>query len=140
MRAHIDHIVLWVADPVRSLDFYEQVVGLASVRREEFTAGGTPFPSVRISPDALIDLMPSAVASAVNSGTKADGTAGYPVNHLCLAMSQPDYEALKERLEAAGVDTSAGLEQSYGARGLAPRTFYFRDPDDNVFEARYYAD
>ena len=30
------------------------------------------------------------------------------------------------------------MKQSFGARGLAPQTFYFGDPDGNVLEARYY--
>ncbi len=139
MQARIDHIVIWVADPARSMDFYEQVVGLDAVRREEYTAGQAPFPSVRVAPDALIDLMARAAAPEVSEGTKAEGTAGHPVNHVCLAMSHPDYQALKLRLHRAGVDTSASMRQTFGARGLAPHAFYFRDPDDNVIEARYYA-
>ncbi len=139
MQARIDHIVLWVADPARSMDFYEQVVGLDAVRREEYAAGQAPFPSVRVAPDALIDLMARTAAEAVGEGTKAEGTAGHPVNHVCLAMSRPDYQALKLRLHKAGVDTSAGMQQTFGARGIAPHAFYFRDPDDNVIEARYYA-
>ena len=38
------------------------------------------------------------------------------------------------------VSTTTTLENSFGARGVAPRAFYFHDPDGNVFEARYYAD
>ncbi|HET9896130.1 MAG TPA: VOC family protein [Streptosporangiaceae bacterium] len=140
MQARIDHIVLWVEDPARSLDFYEQVIGLEPVRRDEFAAGRAPFPSVRVAADSLIDLMARMAAPAVSQGTKAEGTAGHPVNHLCLAMSAAEYQALKIRLHRAGVDTSAGMQQTFGARGIAPHAFYFRDPDDNVIEARYYAD
>jgi hypothetical protein len=39
MQAKLDHVVLWVADPLRSLEFYEQVVGLAPVRADEFREG-----------------------------------------------------------------------------------------------------
>ena len=140
MHARIDHVVLWVDDPATSLDFYESVVGLEPVRREEYAAGQVGFPSVRVAEDALLDLMDRAGAPLVGEIAKAEGTAGFPVNHVCLAMGRPEYLALKSRLHAAGVDTSAGMEQTFGARGLAPQAFYFRDPDDNVIEARYYAD
>ena len=53
-------------------------------------------------------------------------------------MSRSDYEALRERLDAVGVDTSAVLTNSYGAVGHAPEAFYFNDPDENVLEARFY--
>jgi catechol 2,3-dioxygenase-like lactoylglutathione lyase family enzyme len=46
---YIDHVVLWVDDASRSLDFYTRVVGLESVRAEEFASGAAPFPSVRVS-------------------------------------------------------------------------------------------
>ena len=49
MQAKLDHVVLWVADPLRSLEFYENVVGLAPVRADEFREGKAPFPSVRVS-------------------------------------------------------------------------------------------
>jgi len=45
---------------------------------------------------------------------------------------------LDRRLQAAGVDTSARLNRTYGARGWAPQGYYFCDPDGNVVEARYY--
>jgi extradiol dioxygenase family protein len=83
--------------------------------------------------------MPRALAAGVSAGTHAEDSAGYPVNHLCLAMSRADYEALSDRLAEAGVDTSARMHQTYGARGTAPQALYFADPDNNVIEARYYA-
>ena len=50
MHAKLDHVVLWSDDPLRAVEFYEQVVGLTPVRLEEFRAGQAPFPSVRGSP------------------------------------------------------------------------------------------
>jgi catechol 2,3-dioxygenase-like lactoylglutathione lyase family enzyme len=138
MDTHIDHVVLWVEDPLRSVEFYEHVIGLPGLRVEEFRAGQAPFPSVRVSADSLIDLMPRTAAPSVDAGTRARDTAGYPVNHVCLAMNQTEYDALIGRLEEIDVDTSARMQQTYGAHGLAPHAFYFRDPDNNVIEARYY--
>jgi catechol 2,3-dioxygenase-like lactoylglutathione lyase family enzyme len=111
------------------MDFYSKVVGLTPVRFAEFEAGEAPFPSVRVCEDSIIDLMPVELAA---------GGAGHPVNHICLALSKPEYDALDQRLQAEGVDTSVRLNHSYGARGWAPHTYYFADPDGNVVEARYY--
>jgi len=139
----LDHVVLWVDDPLRSLAFYADVVGLPAERAEEFRAGKVPFPSVRISEDSLVDLMPRKMAAPLNGFAKAKAphaasSAGHPVNHVCLAMSEPEYIALRERLVAAGVDVSMVMERSFGARGIAPVAFYFADPDGNVLEARHY--
>jgi extradiol dioxygenase family protein len=112
------------------MDFYSRVVGLAPVRFDEFKTGEAPFPSVRVSEDSIIDLMPTQMAT--------DVSAGHPVNHVCLALSKPEWDALDRRLQAAGVDTGKRLRQSFGAQGWSPETYYFADPDGNVLEARYY--
>lgn len=138
MEARIDHIVVWVKDANASAGFYQNVVGLAGVRTEEFRAGKVPFPSVRVCDDAIIDLTPVAAAPATEGLTKTPGSAGHPVNHVCLAMSRDEFNALAGRLAEHGVDTSARLTQTFGARGIGPEAFYFRDPDGNVIEARYY--
>lgn len=135
----LDHVVIWVDDPLKSLDFYVGVVGLAPVRAEEFRAGTAPFPSVRVAEGSIIDLTARADAAAVDSMTRTDGASGHPVNHVCLAMSRAEYEALAGRLEAHGVDTSSRRVDTYGARGSAPEAFYFHDADGNVIEARHYA-
>jgi len=134
----LDHIVLWTQNLPRSMDFYTRVVGLAPVRFDEFESNRAPFPSVRVCEDAIIDLVPTDDAAGTDSLTKTTGSAGHPVNHVCLAMSKSEYEALDGRLRAAGVDTGARLSPTYGARGWAPHGFYFADPDGNVVEARYY--
>jgi glyoxylase I family protein len=134
----LDHIVLWTKNPRAAMDFYTKVIGLDPVRFAEFEAGEAPFPSVRVSEDSIIDLSPVASGGATEALTKVEGSAGHPVNHVCLALSKSEYEALDRRLQAAGVDTSARLNRSYGARGWAPHIYYFSDPDGNVIEARYY--
>ncbi|MCV6987461.1 VOC family protein [Mycobacterium shinjukuense] len=134
----LDHVVLWTKDPQTAMDFYTRVIGLAPVRFDEFRAGEAPFPSVRVCADSIIDLMPAATAAGIEATTGVQGGAGHPLNHVCLAMSKAEYDALDRRLQAEGVDTSARLNQTYGARGWAPQGFYFVDPDGNVVEARYY--
>lgn len=138
MNATLDHIVLWSDDPLRAVDFYTQVVGLTPVRVAEFEAGTAPFPSVRISPSAILDLMARAAAPIVDAMAGAEASAGHRVNHVCLAMSESDFHALRSRLETRGIAISNVMEQSFGAQGQAPQAFYFRDPDGNVLEARYY--
>lgn len=134
----LDHVVLWTKDVRASMEFYTKVVGLTPVRFDEFEAGEAPFPSVRVSEDSIIDLMSSEGAAVTESMTKVDGSAGHRVNHVCLAMSKAEYDALDQRLQAEGIDTSARLNHSFGARGWAPQGYYFADPDGNVVEARYY--
>jgi catechol 2,3-dioxygenase-like lactoylglutathione lyase family enzyme len=138
MSATLDHVVLWSDDPLASIDFYARIVGLTPVRLDEFRSGSAPFPSVRVSSTAILDVMARAAAPAVEAMAGAPESAGHPVNHVCLAMSKDEVSALRGRLEANGVAVSAPMTQSFGAQGLAVEAFYFRDPDGNVVEARYY--
>lgn len=134
----LDHVVLHVADPDRSAEWFRRVVGLEPVRLEEFRRGEAPFPSVRVSQDAIIDLSPLAAAPELERATAAPGSVGHRVNHVCIAMTRAEYDALDARLRAQGRDTSARVRPTYGARGWAPENFYFTDLDGNVIEARYY--
>ena len=137
MDARVDHIVLWVDDPTRSVEFYEQVVGLAGVRVEEFQKGEAPFPSVRVAADCILDLVARSRAPELGSLAGSEASAGHPVNHVCLAMSAEEVAGLRVRLERAGVTIAGEMERSYGARGYG-KAFYFHDPDGNVLEARHY--
>lgn len=134
----LDHVVLWTKDQRASMDFYTRVVGLAPVRFDEFEAGEAPFPSVRVCEDSIIDLVSVDKVGDTELLTRVAGSAGHPVNHICLALSKPEYDALDRRLREAGVDTGARLRRSYGARGWATQAYYFADPDGNVIEARCY--
>ncbi|TDO11691.1 catechol 2,3-dioxygenase-like lactoylglutathione lyase family enzyme [Mycobacterium sp. BK086] len=134
----LDHVVLWVKDSDVAMDFYTRVVGLEPVRFDEFRNGEAPFPSVRVSEDSIIDLSPVDKAAGTETMTHVAGSAGHTVNHVCLAMTKAEYDALDQRLQAEGIDTSARLAPTFGARGWGPEGMYFPDPDGNVIEARYY--
>jgi glyoxylase I family protein len=134
----VDHVVLWVADPLRSVEWYARVLAIEGVRVAEFAAGEVPFPSVRLADDAILDLMPIAFAAKMNAIPGAAGSAGNKINHVCLALERSEYEALRARLDAAGVAVPVTMKDAFGARGNAPEAFYFADPDGNVLEARHY--
>ncbi|MER6943945.1 VOC family protein [Nonomuraea sp. NPDC000554] len=139
MDARLDHLVCWVSDQLRALDFYEQVVGLPGVRAEEFRNGEAAFPSVRVAEETIIDLMPQEWAPRIDEGTGVKGSAGHPVNHYCLAVDHAEFEALKARLDRNGVEITGTGADSFGAQGIAREVIYFPDPDSNVIEVRYYA-
>ncbi|MEU3843579.1 VOC family protein [Streptomyces sp. NPDC028635] len=134
----LDHVVLWVRDPVASAGFYEKAVGLAPVRLAEFSDGRAPFPSVRVNDETIIDLMPLSTARRMTVLPGAADSAGHPVNHICLSLTGDAFDALRLRLQEGAVPVSDLAHDSFGARGAARRSFYFRDPDGNVFEARHY--
>ncbi len=70
---NIDHVVLWVSNQERSLDFFVNVVGLEPVRAREFAEGSVGFPSVRLSEMTILDLMDKNKASSVREFTGGAG-------------------------------------------------------------------
>jgi catechol 2,3-dioxygenase-like lactoylglutathione lyase family enzyme len=116
MQAKLNHVVLWVSDPLRSLEFFERVVGLMPVRADEFRAGKAPFPSVRVSTDSIIDLMNRAAAPMMDSMVGIPGTSGNPVNHVCIAISRDDVEALRKRLADNGISVHFSMTLVRGPR------------------------
>ncbi|MEV6590473.1 VOC family protein [Streptomyces acidicola] len=134
----LDHVVLWVRDPIAAAHFYEKAIGLRPVRLTEYAAGQVPFPSMRVNEETILDLMPRTVAEHMTMVPGAADSAGHPVNHVCLSYKADGFEALRARLEERDVPVSDFSYDAFGARGMARRTFYFRDPDGNVFEARHY--
>ncbi|MCF3135820.1 VOC family protein [Streptomyces olivochromogenes] len=136
--ARLDHVVLWVSDPLAAADFYEKAVGLEPLRVAEFAEGKTSFPSVRVNEETILDLAPLTMAERMRMLPGSVESAGHPVNHVCLALPAEQFDALRARLEERSVPVSPIDRDAYGARGKATRSFYFRDPDGNVFEARHY--
>jgi len=57
-QAVLDHVVLEVVDPGRSLAFYRDLLGFPVVRFEEFREGAAPFPSARVNRRTVLDFFP----------------------------------------------------------------------------------
>ncbi|MFE7116441.1 VOC family protein [Streptomyces sp. NPDC057654] len=117
----IDHLVLNVADPERSLDFYCGPLGLEPVRVDEWRAGKASFPSVRISPTAILDLVQAPRGES-------------NVDHFCLTVDPLDWQ---EVLDSGVFTVVDGPAQRFGARGDA-HSIYILDPDGNRIELRWY--
>jgi catechol 2,3-dioxygenase-like lactoylglutathione lyase family enzyme len=115
-----DHLVLRVADVERTVAWYVDELGMPAERLEEWRRHEVFFPSIRISPTALIDIVP---------GDRVDGN----VDHFCLVVDD-DVHALA----ASGrFDVVDGPDTRWGAQGDAT-SLYVRDPDGNVVELRKY--
>ena len=136
----VDHVVLWVKNSKRALEFYVNVLGLEAVRAQEFEEGKARFPSVRVNERTIFDIMDrNELLLLVQKFTGGgDSIGGAPINHLCLSMSASEFASVSARLAEHGVEVRHGGEDVFGAQGQAVRSVYFNDPDGNVLEIRYY--
>lgn len=133
MECLMDHIVLNVEDDERMMAFYSDVLRLAAERLEEYRAGKVPFPSVRLNSETIIDLFPKAMWQK-NSAT---GKGFKHLNHFCVSLGKRAWDDLAARLAANHVAIEEGPVPRWGAHGTGT-SLYFRDPEDNLIEARYY--
>jgi len=133
MECFMDHIVLNVEDDEKMIAFYSNVLMFAPERLEEYRAEDVPFPSVRLNSDMIVDLFPKKMWQK-NART---GQVRENLNHFCIALSKGVWESLLERLHDNNVDIEEGPVQRWGAHGIGT-SIYFRDPEGNLIEARYY--
>ncbi|MFJ8431723.1 VOC family protein [Kitasatospora sp. NPDC094019] len=116
-----DHLVLNVRDIERSLAFYGGLLGLEPVRVEEWRAGKVSFPSLRVTPETIIDLM-----------SRPRGESN--VDHICLTVDPLDWQQV---IDTGVFKVLEGPVPRYGARGNAT-SIYVQDPDGNTVELRWY--
>ncbi|MET7929856.1 MULTISPECIES: VOC family protein [Streptomyces] len=116
-----DHLVLNVGDVERALAFYAGRLGLQPVRVAEWRAGKVPFPSVRITPETVIDLV-----------SRPRGESN--VDHICLTVEPLDWD---EFIKSETFTVLEGPVPRFGARGDAT-SVYIQDPDGNTVELRWY--
>ena len=122
-----DHLVLRVNDLDSALSFYTEALGLEPLRVDEFHRGEVPFPSVRISADSLIDLVPKARMPGSNN-----------VDHFCLVV-EGDLDGLASELQARGVEVMGESGRRWGAHGWG-NSIYVADPEGNTIELKSYAE
>ena len=119
----LDHLVLVVRDVDATLAWYDRFAGLAGVRVDEWRRGEAPFPSLRVTEETIIDLVP---------GLDDPARRGH-LDHICLVVDRAGLDALGHDPGLEVVDSGP----RFGARGQA-ESIYVRDPDGLLVEFRTY--
>jgi catechol 2,3-dioxygenase-like lactoylglutathione lyase family enzyme len=135
MEYLMDHIVLNVENEENMTAFYTEVLQMRPERVQEYRAGKVPFPSVRLNSDTIIDLFPKKMWQKSNQAEQGREN----LNHFCIALNKGEWDNLLVRLEANNVKIEEGPVPRWGAHGTGFST-YFRDPEGNLIEVRYYED
>ena len=133
MECLMDHIVLNVENEENMIAFYSEVLKMQPERIQEYRADKAPFPSVRLNSDTIIDLFPKKMWQKSAQAEKGWGN----LNHFCIALNKDEWDNLLVRLETNNVDIEVGPVPRWGAHGTGT-SIYFRDPERNLIEARYY--
>lgn len=135
MGFEVDHFVINVVDIDKMLCFYTEILLLEGERVKAYREGKVPFPSVRITEDTIIDLFPKNIWDKSNP----EQVCRPNLNHFCLSTDKATWSRLQDRLLQYQVPIDDGPVQRWGAHGTGV-SIYFRDPEENVIEVRYYKD
>jgi glyoxylase I family protein len=120
----LDHVVIRCANQQRTLEFYTGVLGLVEERRLEKIG----LIQLRAG-QSIVDLIPAQSVSAT----------GPNVDHFCLGVKAPDFDALIKYLREQGVALIGEPGMRYGARGMGV-SIYIRDPEGNKVELKQMPD
>lgn len=123
----LDHLVLVVDDPAASAEWYRDHFGVEVLRLDEFNDEKVSFPSLRLTPDTIIDLF-------ARGDRPAAGASHTELDHFCLTVAPTDLAAVAE---SGDFDVLEGPVPRWGARGMGT-SLYVRDPDGHTVELRYY--
>ena len=123
----IDHVVFLVDDLDRAVKWYADILGCQP---------GYSYPKVGMEQvwcgNALIVLWDTTHPGATSAIPPVAG--GRNVDHVCIALSPFDHDAMRAHLAAHSVDVV--LEAFHGgARGMG-NSFYVRDPFGNKLELK----
>ena len=133
----LNHLMLRITDPARSLDFYERVLGFRLVTRLDFAPA--KFSLYFLQPRGHTDPSDGSVEATFsrqgllelthNWGSESDGTTVHsgnsePRGYGHIGLSVPDIEAACARFESLGVTFQKRLGEG-GMKDIA----FIRDPD-----------
>jgi uncharacterized protein len=126
------HLAFPVHDLDAARDFYGQTLGCAEGRSSDHWIDFDLY-----GHQIVAHLDPAAKPVAVENAV--DGHQ-VPVPHFGVVLTMSDWEALAERVRAAGV--SFGIEPYVRFKGLAGEqaTMFFHDPSGNALEFKAFAD
>jgi catechol 2,3-dioxygenase-like lactoylglutathione lyase family enzyme len=133
MHCEMDHIVLNTEDEERMIRFYSEVLQLPPERLDEYHAGNAPFPSVRLNEHTIIDLFPKKIWESQSM----KGVGRKDLNHFCICLEQVEWKKLIDFVTKSGTTIDLGPVPRWGAYGVGI-SVYFKDPEGNTIEARYY--
>jgi catechol 2,3-dioxygenase-like lactoylglutathione lyase family enzyme len=147
----INHLALVCRDMARTVAFYEGILGMALVKTIElpfglgqhffFDCGGGDTLAFFWFPDA-----PEPAPGVSGPGCRPDRgsltSAIGSMNHVAFSVPPEQLEVYRDRLRAAGVDTSEIADHDDSELGLAAewnddvfvRSLYFQDPDGILLE------
>jgi catechol 2,3-dioxygenase-like lactoylglutathione lyase family enzyme len=124
--AGLAEVVLWVSDMEKALHFYRDLFGLEVISPPQvpnkFLRAGGGADGV---PEMIV-LVPHPNPSMEFPREKAKRV----LHHLAFRVEGAEYEKLRDRLIAAGVEVRLGIHPVL--KGV--RTFYADDPDGNEVE------
>lgn len=123
----LDHVVFLVDDMERALEFYGEVLGCQP---------GYSYPNIGMEQvwcgSALIVLWDVTHPGAASAIPPVAG--GRNVDHVCIALSPFDHDAMRAHLRAHDVEI---VQEAFhgGSRGMG-HAFYVRDPFGNKLELK----
>lgn len=116
-------VVLNVRDSVRSLAFYQDLLGL-----ERISPVGQPGPIFLRAGSATANVPALLVLVPLPAGA-SDFTTPRALHHLALTIPADAFDGAREALRAAGLEVRGGKHPI-----LEVRTMYVTDPDGNEVE------
>ncbi|HXC78741.1 MAG TPA: VOC family protein [Candidatus Acidoferrum sp.] len=124
--AGLAEVVLWVRDMDKALHFYRDLLGLEVISPAQI-------PNKFLKAGGGADGVPEMIVLVPHP----DPSVGFPrekpkrvLHHLAFRVEGAEYEKLRDRLIAAGVEVRLGIHPVL--KGV--RTFYADDPDGNEVE------
>jgi len=125
------HLAVPVDDLGRARDFYVELLGCATGHEDERWLDLDFF-----GHQVTLHLAETAGEQAANA---VDGDE-VPVRHFGVILAPADWQALADRLTAAGVDFLIAPRVRFRGQPGEQRTMFLRDPAGNALEFKSFAD
>lgn len=126
------HLALPVSDLAKAKEFYSNVLGIKE-KRSSFNWVDYDFFGHQMSLH-LVNENPKRPES-----TSIDGDQ-VPSMHFGMILEEADWNALRDRLKAAGVEFIIGPRIRFEGKEGEQGTFFVVDPAGNYLEFKYFSD